>query len=132
MKKYLFLLMISGLLISCSNNYVESGRDNYSIEESVEKTTEESNYTIFEMEILEKYRDFGITDVKIAPYSKGIDIIFTTDKKDFLKEDFDKLSQESVNSFKEGYGVEEKVGVSLDYQPTPDVDAISLFNNSID
>lgn len=129
MKKYLFLLMISGLLISCNNVSTEKNEKAYVVEES----TLENKYTTFEKENLEKYGDLGVTGVEVAPYSKGIDILFTTNQKDFTKENFDKIAEECVKRFKEsyGFGEEMEIGVSLDYQPTPEENVISLFNTKL-
>lgn len=126
MKKYLFLLMISGLLISCNNVSTEKNEKDYVAEES----TLESKYVTFEKESLEKYIELGVTKVEVAPYSKGIDILFTTNQKDFTKENFDKMAEESVKKFKESYGFGQniEIGVFLDFHPTPEEDAISLFN----
>lgn len=125
MKKYLFLLMVSGLLIGCSNLYPEEGKSDYVLEEI--------QYNRFELENLTQYGDSGIINVEVAPYSKGIDILLTTDKEDFSKEDFDVISQDIVKKFKNNYGFESdlEVGVVLYYQPDPNEDAKMLFETTI-
>lgn len=61
---------------------------------------ENNKYTKFEKESLEKYGELGVTKVEVALYSKGIDILFTTNQKDFTKENFDKMAEESVKNLK--------------------------------
>lgn len=123
MKKYIFLLLISGIMVGCSNIVEEKKINNYKVEESL------SEYSSFEKESLNKYSAIGITDVEVAPYSKGIDILFTTDRKEFSKEEFENMSKERVAQFKQQYKLSQdmKIGVSLDYRKTPQEDVVSLF-----
>lgn len=130
MKKYLFLLMISGLLISCGNvGEAEEKTDETAYVEMEEK----SIYKEFEEENLIKYIGDGIIDIVVAPYSKGIDILFTTDTKDFSKEKFKIIAKEVVKNFKENYDIDDslEIGVSLDYQPDPSENAENIFVDQI-
>ena len=130
MKKYLFLLMISGLLISCGN--VGEAEEKTS-ETTYVEVEEKSIYKEFEEENLIKYIGDGIIDIVVAPYSKGIDILFTTDTKDFSKEKFEGIAKEVVKNFKENFDIDEslEVGVSLDYQPDPSENAENIFVDQI-
>lgn len=130
MKKYLFLLMISGLLISCGNVGEAEEKTSETIYVEVE---EKSIYKEFEEENLIKYIGDGIIDIVVAPYSKGIDILFTTDTKDFSKEKFEGIAKEVVKNFKENFDIDEslEIGVSLDYQPDPSENAENIFVDQI-
>jgi hypothetical protein len=130
MKKYLFLLMISGLLISCGN--VGEAEEKTS-ETTYVEVEEKSIYKEFEEENLIKYIGDGIIDIVVAPYSKGIDILFTTDTKDFSKEKFEGIAKEVVKNFKENFDIDEslEIGVSLDYQPDPSENAENIFVDQI-
>lgn len=130
MKKYLFLLMISGLLISCGN--VGEAEEKTS-ETTYVEVEEKSIYKEFEEENLIKYIGDGIIDIVVAPYSKGIDILFTTDTKDFSKEKFEGIAKEVVKNFKENFDIDEnlEIGVSLDYQPDPNENAENIFVDQI-
>lgn len=130
MKKYLFLLMISGLLISCGN--VGEAEEKTS-ETTYVEVEEKSIYKEFEEENLIKYIGDGIIDIVVAPYSKGIDILFTTDTKDFSKEKFEGIAKEVVKNFKENFDIDEslEIGVSLDYQPDSSENAENIFVDQI-
>lgn len=130
MKKYLFLLMISGLLISCGN--VGEAEEKTS-ETTYVEVEEKSIYKEFEEENLIKYIGDGIIDIVVAPYSKGIDILFTTDTKDFSKEKFEGIAKEVVKNFKENFDIDGslEIGVSLDYQPDPNENAENIFVDQI-
>lgn len=130
MKKYLFLLMISGLLISCGNI---GEAEEKSSEINYGEVEENSIYKEFEEEHLIKYIGDGIINIVVAPYSKGIDILFTTDTKDFSKERFIDISKEVVKNFKKNYDIDDslEIGVSLDYQPDPSENAENIFVDQI-
>lgn len=94
---------------------------------------EKSIYKEFEEENLIKYIGDGIIDIVVAPYSKGIDILFTTDTKDFSKEKFEGIAKEVVKNFKENFDIDEnlEIGVSLDYQLDPSENAENIFVDQI-
>lgn len=117
--------MMGGLLIGCSNLYSEEEKSNYVLEEI--------QYNRFELENLTQYGDSGIINVEVAPYSKGIDILLTTDREDFSRENFDVISQDIVKKFKSSYGFESdlEIGVVLYYQPDPNEDVKMLFETTI-
>lgn len=122
--------MISGLLISCGN--VGEAEEKTS-ETTYVEVEEKSIYKEFEEENLIKYIGDGIIDIVVAPYSKGIDILFTTDTKDFSKEKFEGIAKEVVKNFKENFDIDEslEIGVSLDYQPDPNENAENIFVDQI-
>lgn len=150
MKKYLLLFIIAGFMVSCGKTTKEEKtlENQVQVEQEiqevdvVEETKEilenldlenvevESQYIDFEVETLEKYIDSGITEINVAPFSKGIDILLTTSKKDFSQEDFNEISKILVETFKENYGIDKEleIGVSLDYRENPNVNVTPLYN----
>lgn len=151
MKKLLVLGSLLVLLAACENKENTMNEDKNNVKQEIvqeEITPEvqqkeaaieeidpnvvemkEGEYSAFETEYTNKYSEEKITDVRVAPYSKGIDILMITDDENFSQENFYKIAEDIVQNFKNKFGFsdESEISVSLDFQPTPLDDAKNLF-----
>lgn len=142
MKKLFTVFAITILAFSCSSKKTsEETKTNVNkIKEVTSKITEKVNekveeageelgeYAGFIKEAKEYLKPYSITDVFVAPYSKGIDIILTTDKKDLKKDKFMEIAKNLVSKFKKETGLNNaKMGVALEYQPDPKENAEQLY-----
>lgn len=95
---------------------------------------EESEYATFEKNMAELYKNEGITDVIVAPYAKGIDIIFHVDNKNMTKDTFTAIAKEVVKQLKDNFDYLDKdlpIGCSLEYQPDPNQDTQVLMTEDV-
>ena len=95
---------------------------------------EENEYATFEKNMAELYKNEGITDIVVAPYAKGIDIIFHVDNKNMGKDTFAAISKEVVKQLKDNFDYLDKdlpVGCSLEYQPDPNQDTEVLITEDV-
>lgn len=95
---------------------------------------EESEYATFEKNMTELYKNEGITDVIVAPYAKGIDIIFHVDNKNMTKDTFTAIAKEVVKQLKDNFDYLDKdlpIGCSLEYQPDPNQDTQVLMTEDV-
>ncbi|WP_410207445.1 DUF6981 domain-containing protein [Fusobacterium sp.] len=95
---------------------------------------EESEYIAFEKNMTDLFKEKGITDIMVAPYSKGIDVIFHVDNKDMTKDQFVSIAKEVVTELKNNFDYIDKelpIGCSLEYQPDPNQDTEILITEDI-
>mgnify|MGYP001190180418 CR=1 FL=1 len=95
---------------------------------------EESEYATFEKNMTELYKNEGITDIIVAPYAKGIDIIFHVDNKNMTKDTFTAIAKEVVKQLKDNFDYLDKdlpIGCSLEYQPDPNQDTQVLMTEDV-
>lgn len=134
MKKFLLVtLTLAAFAVSCGSKVEEVKED---AKEVAAATVEGAKdivegaadvYADFINEVKEKYTDFK--DFSVDAYAKGIDLVFTTDKEDFNKEEFEKMANEVVASLKSKFTNIDKdapVKVVLNYQKDANENAKQL------
>ena len=159
MKKNLVILtLLSLLLVSCNDSQktqqveqaeqpvaavvettetpVENAQGQVeAVEENVEEAVEvENQYAEFENAMMEKYKDQSITEIRVSPYSKGIDVIFNTLNKNMTKEEFDAITADVVKELKANFDfipADAKIGCSLEYQPNPNENTEVLMTSDV-
>lgn len=136
-KKLVFVTMLLGLFVACSNDKKENNLDNnQKVVESVEKKVEEKkniaeveDFSEFQKEILDKNADLKLSDFEVLKYAKGVEFLITTTNKDFSKDDFEKLTTSAMQSLKEKYILDEGLEIksSISYQKDAKTDAVFLY-----
>lgn len=130
MKKFLFMSFLSLLIISCNTEEKSQEQQTTTVTETVQETPQEQPAENTEQEItqeqvdenteevyddsidiatekLEKeltefYKDKGISDVSIAAYAKGVDIVLTSNgTKQISKEEFEQYAKEISSKTKQ-------------------------------
>ena len=112
----------------------ETGETAESGENEDEAYVEESEYASFEKSMLDLYSGEGITNIMVAPYAKGVDIIFNVDNKNMTKEEFNNIAKEVVKELKNNFDYIDKdlkIGCSLEYQPDPNENAEVLMTADV-
>ncbi|MBR8700467.1 hypothetical protein IX317_001950 [Fusobacterium sp. DD29] len=112
----------------------ETGEVGETGENEDEAYVEESEYASFEKSMLDLYSGEGITNIMVAPYAKGVDIIFNVDNKNMTKEEFNNIAKEVVKELKNNFDYIDKdlkIGCSLEYQPDPNENAEVLMTADV-
>lgn len=112
----------------------ETGEVEETGENEDEAYVEESEYASFEKSMLDLYSGEGITNIMVAPYAKGVDIIFNVDNKNMTKEEFNNIAKEVVKELKNNFDYIDKdlkIGCSLEYQPDPNENAEVLMTADV-
>lgn len=112
----------------------EVGETEETGENEDEAYVEESEYASFEKSMLDLYSGEGITNIMVAPYAKGVDIIFNVDNKNMTKEEFNNIAKEVVKELKNNFDYIDKdlkIGCSLEYQPDPNENAEVLMTADV-
>lgn len=105
------------------------------VEEKVEEVVEfENQYSNFQKEMVEKFKDKGITNLTVSAYAKGIDLIFNTENKKMTKEQFEAIATDVVKELKSNFDfipADSKINCSLEYQPDPKENVEFLMSSDI-
>ena len=112
----------------------ETGEVEETGENEDEAYVEESEYASFEKSMLDLYSGEGITNIMVAPYAKGVDIIFNVDNKNMTKEEFNNIAKEVVKELKNNFDYIDKdlkIGCRLEYQPDPNENAEVLMTADV-
>lgn len=112
----------------------ETGEVGETGENEDEAYVEESENASFEKSMLDLYSGEGITNIMVAPYAKGVDIIFNVDNKNMTKEEFNNIAKEVVKELKNNFDYIDKdlkIGCSLEYQPDPNENAEVLMTADV-
>lgn len=133
MKKILLTtIILSALVLSCGKTTAEEAlteaKETVATKVEEVKTDLENYYSDFENEIKTKYPSF--TNFSVAPYAKGIDLIFVTDNDKFSKEEFETAAKEAVASLKSKFSEiskDSEIKVLLDYQKDANENAQTLY-----
>lgn len=134
MKKKLIILTISlSLFVAHANEKADKVNQNLITKNNIinnkKSLAEVSDFTDFQNKILKKYSSLGITSFEVSKYSKGTELLFLTNKRNFSRKKFIEISKFSLKELRNTYEIDKtiKIPTALSYQKDSKSNAIFLY-----